>query len=279
MIHVCSLAALPDTVKATGASHVLTVMANVGQVQRPESVLEANHLKVQMDDITEQMDGFVAPSDVHIEQVLSFVRSWDRNAPLVIHCYAGISRSTASAFAAACMLNPHRDEISIARQIRAASPIASAEPADRQPGRPGAGARGPDAARARRNGAGQHDWSKAGRSASISTDIRERRQMSEKPLTPIEIGLTAAIVAIEGNEPLILTASSGDRRASSPGFRSVRSMRSRIAPSRSACAPGWKNRPDCGSATSSSSIRSAIAAATRRPATPTRMSRRSATSR
>jgi hypothetical protein len=31
--------------------------------------------------------------------------------------------------------------------------------------------------------------------------------MSDKLLTPIEIGLTAAIVAIEGNEPLILTAS------------------------------------------------------------------------
>jgi hypothetical protein len=34
--------------------------------------------------------------------------------------------------------------------------------------------------------------------------------MSDKLLTPIEIGLTAAIVAIEGNEPLILTASSAD---------------------------------------------------------------------
>jgi predicted protein tyrosine phosphatase len=125
MIHVCSLAALPDTVKATGASHVLTVMAKVDQVQRPESVLEANHLKVAIDDITEAMDGFVAPSDVHIERVLNFVRGWDRSAPLVVHCYAGISRSTASAFAAACALNPHRDEIAIARQIRAASPIAA----------------------------------------------------------------------------------------------------------------------------------------------------------
>ena len=124
MIQVCSLAALAETVHATGASHILTVMANVNQVRRPASVLEANHLKVSMDDITEQMDGFVAPSDSHIEQVLNFVRSWDRGAPLVVHCYAGISRSTASAFAAACMLNPHRDEISIARQIRAASPIA-----------------------------------------------------------------------------------------------------------------------------------------------------------
>jgi predicted protein tyrosine phosphatase len=124
MLHVCSLAALPETVKATGASHVLTVMANVDQVQRPISVLEANHLRVSMDDITEVMDGFLAPSEAHIEKVLNFVRGWDRSAPLVVHCYAGISRSTASAFAAACMLNPHRDEVSIARQIRAASAIA-----------------------------------------------------------------------------------------------------------------------------------------------------------
>jgi predicted protein tyrosine phosphatase len=124
MIHVCSLAALPATVKSTGASHILTVMANVAQVERPASVLAANHLKVQVDDITEAIEGFVVPSDIHIEQVLNFVRGWDRNAPLVVHCYAGISRSTASAFAAVCALNPHRDEIAIARQIRASSPIA-----------------------------------------------------------------------------------------------------------------------------------------------------------
>jgi len=125
MIHVCSLAALPETVRLTGASHVLTVMANVDQVQRPLSVLAANHLKVAMDDIVEPMDGFVAPSEAHVAQVLEFVQRWDRGAPLVIHCYAGVSRSTASAFAAACALNPHRDEMTIARQIRAASPIAN----------------------------------------------------------------------------------------------------------------------------------------------------------
>src|SRR5271169_984345 len=125
MIHVCSLAALPDTVKATGASHILTVMARVDQVLRPESVLEANHLRVQVDDITEDIDGFVAPNDMHIQQVLTFVRDWDRRAPLVIHCYAGISRSTASAFASVCALNPNRDEESIAQALRHASPTAT----------------------------------------------------------------------------------------------------------------------------------------------------------
>jgi predicted protein tyrosine phosphatase len=125
MIHVCSLAALPETVRLTGASHVLTVMGNVDQVQRPESVKAANHLKVAMDDITEPMQGYVAPAAHHIEQVLDFVRGWDRGAPLVIHCWAGVSRSTASAFVTACALNPHREEIDFARQIRNASPMAS----------------------------------------------------------------------------------------------------------------------------------------------------------
>ena len=64
-----------------------------------------------MDDITEPIDGYVAPAEEHVEQVLSFVRGWDRGAPLVVHCYAGISRSTAGAFVAACALNPQRDEI------------------------------------------------------------------------------------------------------------------------------------------------------------------------
>ena len=120
MIHVCSLAALPETVRQTRASHVLTVMGKVDQVQRPASIRPENHLKVSVDDITEPMDGFVMPSDEHVTQVLDFVRGWDRGAPLVIHCWAGVSRSTASAFAAACALNPHREEIEIARCIRAA---------------------------------------------------------------------------------------------------------------------------------------------------------------
>jgi predicted protein tyrosine phosphatase len=125
MLHVCSLAELHPTVERTGARYVLTVMANVDKAVRPSAVLLDNHLKVSMDDITEATDGFTAPCADHVGRVLDFVRRWPRDAPMVIHCYAGISRSTASAFAAACLLAPHRDEMSIARQIRAASPSAA----------------------------------------------------------------------------------------------------------------------------------------------------------
>jgi predicted protein tyrosine phosphatase len=124
MLHVCSLAHLPGTVQATGASHVITVMADVAQVRRPPSIREHHHLVISMDDITQEAEGFTAPALDHVERVLDFGRSWDRAAPMVIHCYAGISRSTASAFAVACALNPNRSEQEIARQIRIASAFA-----------------------------------------------------------------------------------------------------------------------------------------------------------
>ena len=124
MIHVCSLALLPDVVKTTGASHVITVMADVDKVRRPPSISADNHLVISMDDINIPVDGFVAPQRGHVEQVLAFGRRWDRAAPLVIHCYAGISRSTASAFAIACALNPERDEFDIALRMRKDSPTA-----------------------------------------------------------------------------------------------------------------------------------------------------------
>jgi predicted protein tyrosine phosphatase len=43
---------------------------------------------------------------------------------MVVHCYAGISRSTAAAFVSVCVLNPQRDEMKIAVALRRASPTA-----------------------------------------------------------------------------------------------------------------------------------------------------------
>jgi predicted protein tyrosine phosphatase len=124
MIHVCSLARLHDTVDQTGARHVVTLMKDVAMVRRPDRVSAQNHLLLDMDDITCEMDGYVHPCEDHVEKLVDFVTGWDRAAPLVIHCYAGISRSTAGAFITACALNPKRSEADIARFIRDASPTA-----------------------------------------------------------------------------------------------------------------------------------------------------------
>src|SRR3954470_4420849 len=124
MIHVCSLARLHDTVRETGARHVVTLIKDISLVHRPASITPENHLLLDMDDITDPIDGYVAPHAEHVGDLLRFVRAWDRGAPMVVHCYAGISRSTAGAFVTACALNPRRDELSIARALRAASPTA-----------------------------------------------------------------------------------------------------------------------------------------------------------
>jgi predicted protein tyrosine phosphatase len=142
MIHVCSLARLHDTVRETGARHVVTLIKDVSLVHRPPTIPAENHLLLDMDDITDHIEGYVAPAEAHVNDLLRFVRAWDRAAPLVVHCYAGISRSTAGAFVTACALNPNRDEAVIARAIREASPTATPNPrivalADRVLGRNG----------------------------------------------------------------------------------------------------------------------------------------------
>jgi predicted protein tyrosine phosphatase len=124
MIHVCSLARLHDTVRETGAQHVVTLIKGITLVHRPASIMPENHLLLDMDDINEHLDGYVVPAEGHVGDLLRFVRAWPREAPLVVHCYAGISRSTAGAFVTACALNPRRDEMMIARALRRASPTA-----------------------------------------------------------------------------------------------------------------------------------------------------------
>jgi predicted protein tyrosine phosphatase len=128
MIHVCSLARLYTTVDETGARHIVTLLRLIDRVERPRHISPENHLVLPMDDITAPMDGYTAPAEEHVERLIDFVGKWDRAAPMVVHCYAGISRSTAGAYVAACALNPARDEQQIAWEIRRASRTAYPNP-------------------------------------------------------------------------------------------------------------------------------------------------------
>lgn len=124
-LHVCSLARLHETVAATGASHVVTLINDLTRVERPACIAAERHLLIGVSDIVEAMDGHILPAAEHVETLLAFVRAWGRASPMVVHCFAGISRSTAAAFVAACALKPERAEDDIARALRRASPIAT----------------------------------------------------------------------------------------------------------------------------------------------------------
>lgn len=124
MIHVCPLSKLHETVINTGAFHIVTLLRDADRIQRPLHVPPQNHLVLGMDDITEPMDGYTPPNEEHIVRLVEFLKAWDRGTPLVMHCFAGISRSTAAAFIAACAINPRRSEAAIAAALREASPMA-----------------------------------------------------------------------------------------------------------------------------------------------------------
>jgi predicted protein tyrosine phosphatase len=125
MIHVCSLARLHETVADTGARHVVSLIGDEGNVVRPHAIAPENHLWLRLHDISAPLDGYIMPGEQHVADLIRFVRGWDRRAPLVVHCLIGISRSTASAYASVCALNPQRDETDIAQALRRASPTAT----------------------------------------------------------------------------------------------------------------------------------------------------------
>ncbi len=124
-ILVCSVSALDDTIAAHRASHVATLLSDELMIERPDAIAPENHLRLTMNDIVEPAPGYIAPTAEHVERLFEFVDGWDRSRPMVIHCWAGISRSTAAAYAALCRFNPDVREQHIASLLRRASPGAT----------------------------------------------------------------------------------------------------------------------------------------------------------
>ncbi|MCC2689315.1 MAG: hypothetical protein K0S21_2118 [Rhizobiaceae bacterium] len=128
MIHVCPLSRVDTTVAACGAGRLVSLLATGTAVLRPPAIAEQDHLWLSLHDIAEARDGMILPGELHVRKLLDFARSWDLAKPMVIHCYAGISRSTASAYIVAAALAPDRDEFELAGTLRRLSPTATPNP-------------------------------------------------------------------------------------------------------------------------------------------------------
>lgn len=123
-VHVCALRHIPEVLEQTGARHLVSAINTDLVPPTPAGLALERHLKLDMHDIVEPCEGANAPGEEHVGQLVEFVRAWDREAPLLIHCYAGLSRSTAAAFITLCALNPDAPELSIAQALRRASDTA-----------------------------------------------------------------------------------------------------------------------------------------------------------
>ena len=120
-IIVSPLSRIQEVIDSRRPSHLITLLDPSHELATPQGVEAGRHLRVGVNDICDATEGLTRPEEAHVLQVLEFGRGWDETQPLLVHCWAGISRSTAAAFILACERNPHAPEREIAWRLRRAA--------------------------------------------------------------------------------------------------------------------------------------------------------------
>ncbi len=117
-IYVCNLVEMPDHAQALKVSHLVSLVSPDEQPPTPPCIKVDCHHRVGIHDISEPLDGHILPAVEHIEALIDFVRAWQHDeAPILIHCVAGISRSMAAALITLALKAPGR-ELDAARHLR-----------------------------------------------------------------------------------------------------------------------------------------------------------------
>jgi predicted protein tyrosine phosphatase len=123
-IFVCPLSKLPETLAAQKPARVVSILDPGSTFPELGATYVGRHLCLEFHDIHLPTLDQVMPAASHIDRLLRFLNRWDPADDLLVHCRAGIGRSTATAYIAACYHNPHVDELAIATLLTQASPIA-----------------------------------------------------------------------------------------------------------------------------------------------------------
>lgn len=125
-IVVCPLANIAEMAVRHGAREMVSLIAEKQDFHRPGVISAERHLKLAMNDIGFAGTGnLIAPSEAHVESLIAFIKDWDRTAPIIVHCWMGVSRSPAAALIAALSLFPDEDDFLLAARLRQVAPHAT----------------------------------------------------------------------------------------------------------------------------------------------------------
>lgn len=126
LIVVSPLARIAEMAVRHKAREMISLLAANQDFHRPAVISAERHLKLAMNDITFAGTGdLIAPQEVHVAKIIEFARDWDQSAPLVVHCWMGVSRSPAAAMIASLAVAPEDDEEALAQRLRVSSPFAT----------------------------------------------------------------------------------------------------------------------------------------------------------
>jgi len=118
-IIVTPLSAVEDTIRNHQPSHMVTLLSPNHMIDIHPVLGSDRHLRLGVQDIDDVAAGDTPPAASHVLQLLEFGREWDARSPILIHCWAGISRSTAAAFILACDRAGAGSEAALAQTLRA----------------------------------------------------------------------------------------------------------------------------------------------------------------
>jgi predicted protein tyrosine phosphatase len=122
MIHVTSLSRLDTVAAGLGSFDLLTLLSPSHPATDWTALSQRRHIQLSFHDIVEPVPDLIAPDATAIQAILDFGREATAQVPLVIHCWAGISRSSAAAYIIACDRNPGFEN-DIADELRRCSPV------------------------------------------------------------------------------------------------------------------------------------------------------------
>jgi predicted protein tyrosine phosphatase len=124
MILVTPLSAIEASIRRYRPSHVVTLLSPDHMIP-PQSGFEPDrHLRIALDDVSDAWLSACPPSAAQVQNLIDFGRGWTAEAPLLVHCWAGVSRSTAAAYILLCDKLGPGVEFDIARALRSRAPHA-----------------------------------------------------------------------------------------------------------------------------------------------------------
>jgi predicted protein tyrosine phosphatase len=118
MILVTPLSGIEDAIRRYRPSHMMTLLSPEHMIETPGGIDAERHLRLGLNDVADAGLSDMPPNTRHVDELIAFGRTWDARAPILVHCWAGISRSMAAAFTLLCDRLGAGYEHDIARAMR-----------------------------------------------------------------------------------------------------------------------------------------------------------------
>jgi predicted protein tyrosine phosphatase len=110
MIIVSSYWALEEALERYKPAYLVSLIENADAVATPAYIDPNNHLRLSFHDIEYEIPG-TSPSQADIEKIIEVALRWNSSSdPILVHCIAGVSRSSAAGLIIASVRQPDKED-------------------------------------------------------------------------------------------------------------------------------------------------------------------------